>query len=109
MASIRDIADLSDSMRFKNFMDLVRPGLRLSGFFFFWFHSFSKNLEHGVGQNHFLQIPGPSCKLRILKNNRVSNPLQEMNYLNPGDNTWEKWNLNVDDTNFELAGAPERT
>ena len=67
MASIRDIADLSDSMRFKNFMDPVRPGLRLSGFFFFWFHSFSKNLEHGVGQNHFLQIPGPSCKFRILK------------------------------------------
>ena len=33
----------------------------------------------------------------------------EMNYLNPGDNRWEKWNLNVDDTNFELAGAPGRT
>ena len=33
----------------------------------------------------------------------------EMNYLNSGDNRWEKWNLNVDDTNFELAGAPGRT
>ena len=32
-----------------------------------------------------------------------------MNFLNLGDNRWEKWNLNVDDTNFELAGAPERT
>ena len=32
-----------------------------------------------------------------------------MNYLNPGDNRWEKWNLNVDDTNFELDGAPGRT
>ena len=29
--------------------------------------------------------------------------------MNPGDNRWEKWNLNVDDTNFELAGAPGRT
>ena len=50
----------------------------------------------------FLQVPKK-------KYNRVSNPLQEMNYLNPGDNRWEKWNLNVDDTNFELAGAPGRT
>ena len=33
MASIRDIADLSDSMRFEDFMDLVSPGLLLSGFF----------------------------------------------------------------------------
>ena len=32
-----------------------------------------------------------------------------MNYLNPGDNRWENWNLNVDDTNFELDGAPGRT
>ena len=32
-----------------------------------------------------------------------------MNYLNPGDNRRENWNLNVDETNFELAGAPERT
>ena len=46
MASIRDIADLSDSKRFEDFMDPVRPGLWLSGFFFFWFHSLSKNLEH---------------------------------------------------------------
>ena len=43
------------------------------------------------------------------KKQQVSNPILEMNYLNPGDNRWEKWNLNVDDTNFELAGAPERT
>ena len=43
------------------------------------------------------------------KYNRVSNPLQEMNYLNPGDNRWEKWNLNVDETNLNLSGAPERT
>ena len=43
------------------------------------------------------------------KYNRVSNPILEMNYLNSGDNRWEKWNLNVDETNFELAGAPERT
>ena len=43
------------------------------------------------------------------KYNRVSNPLQEMNYLNPGVISWEKWNLNVDETKFELAGAPERT
>ena len=28
-------------------------------------NSISKNLEHCVGQNHFLQIPGPSCKLLI--------------------------------------------
>ena len=32
-----------------------------------------------------------------------------MNYLNPGDNRWEKWNLNVDETNLDLSGAPERT
>ena len=43
------------------------------------------------------------------KYNRVSNPLQEMNSFNPWDNRWEKWNLNVDETNFELAGAPGRT
>ena len=32
-----------------------------------------------------------------------------MNYLNPGDKRWENCNLNVDDTNFKLAGAPKRT
>ena len=29
--------------------------------------------------------------------------------MNLGDNRWEKWNLNVDETNFNLAGAPGRT
>ena len=43
------------------------------------------------------------------KYNRVSNPLQEMNYLNPGVNEWKNWNLNFDETNYELAGASERT
>ena len=43
------------------------------------------------------------------KYNRVSNPLKEMNYFNPGDNRWEKWNLNVDETNLNLAGAPGTT
>ena len=41
------------------------------------------------------------------KYNRVSNPLQGMNYLNPGDNRWEKWNLNVDDTNFDWLARPK--
>ena len=53
-----------------------------------------------------LDLPASSG---FLKYNRVSNPLQEMNYLNPGDNRWEKWNLNVDETNLNLADAPERT
>ena len=53
-----------------------------------------------------LDLPASSGFKKI---QQVSNPLQEMNYLNPGDNRWEKWNLSVDDNNFELADAPERT
>ena len=53
-----------------------------------------------------LDLPASSGFKKI---QQVLNPILEMNYLNPGDNRWEKWNLNVDDTNFELAGAPERT
>ena len=53
-----------------------------------------------------LDLPASSGFKKI---QQVSNPLQGMNYLNPGDNRLEKWNLNVDDNNFELAGAPGRT
>jgi hypothetical protein len=63
MASIRDIADLSDSMRFEDLMNPVRPSLWLSGFFFFWFHSFSKNLEHVLVKTIFyksLDLPASS-------------------------------------------------
>ena len=49
----------------------------------------------------FLQVPD------LKKYNRVSNPILEMNYLNPGDNRWEKWNLNVDDTNFDWLARPK--
>ena len=53
-----------------------------------------------------LDLPASSGFKKI---QQVSNPMLEMNYLNPVDNRWEKWNLNVDDTNLELAGAPGRT
>ena len=53
-----------------------------------------------------LDLPASSGFKKI---QQVSNPILEMDYLNPGCNRWEKWNLNVDDTNFELTGAPERT
>ena len=53
-----------------------------------------------------LDLPASSGFKKI---QQVSDPIQEMNYLNPGDNRWEKWNLNVDETNLDLSGAPERT
>ena len=53
-----------------------------------------------------LDLPASSGFKKI---QQVSNPILEINYLNPGDKRWGNWNLNVDDTNFELAGAPERT
>ena len=51
-----------------------------------------------------LDLPASSGFKKI---QQVSNPLQEMNYLNPGDNRWEKWNLNVDDTNFDWLARPK--
>ena len=39
-----------------------------------------------------LDLPASSGFKKI---QQVSNPILEMNYLNPGDNRWEKWNLNV--------------
>ena len=53
-----------------------------------------------------LDLPASSGFKKI---QQVSNPILEMNYLNPGDNGWGKWNLNVDETNLDLTGAPERT
>ena len=53
-----------------------------------------------------LDLPASSGFKKI---QQVSNLILEMNYLNPGENRLEKWNLNVDDNNFDLAGAPERT
>ncbi len=51
-----------------------------------------------------LDLPASSGFKKI---QQVSNPIMEMNYLNPGDNRWEKWNLNVDDTNFDWLARPK--
>ena len=82
MASIRDIADLSDSMRFKNFMDLFCPGLWLAGFPFFGSIPYQKFLRMVTIKTIFyksLDLPASSGFKKIqqgLKSN-IGNELFE--------------------------------